>query len=76
MLAVAYGIWGYLAYFLPGDFGCSDDPPCIAEITAERRADFLVVNILMLFVFIISFGAILLGLGVFVAVRDRWGWRT
>src|SRR5262245_57055785 len=48
-LAIAYGIWGYLDYFVPADFGCSGDPACIAEITAERRADFLVVNVGMLF---------------------------
>ena len=76
MLAVGYGIWGYLDYFIPVDFGCSGDPACIAEITAERWADFLVVNIGMLFIFIMSFGALLPGLGVFVAIRDRWGWRT
>src|SRR5262245_20146376 len=75
-LAVAYGIWGYLDYFVPGHLGCSGDPACLAEITAERRADFVVVNIGTLLAFVVSFGGLLLALGIFVAIRDRWSWRT
>jgi hypothetical protein len=76
MLSFAYGIWGYLDFFMPGDFGCSGDPACIAEITAERQMDFVVVNIGMLFAFLLTFGGLLVSLGVFVAILDRWSWHT
>jgi hypothetical protein len=79
MLTIAYGIWGYLDYFVPRvsvDSVCSRDSACIEEITAEGRADFVALNILMPFVFVMSFGSLLLGLGIIVAIFDRWGWRT
>jgi hypothetical protein len=79
MLTIAYGIWGYLDYFVPRvsiDSVCSSDSACIEEITAERRADFLALNILMPFVFVLSFGSLLLGLGIVVAIHDRWSWCT
>jgi hypothetical protein len=71
-LAVAYGVLGYLDYFMPGDSGCFDDSACISQIEAERRLDFMATHIAMLFVFVISFGLLVLGLAVFVAIRDRW----
>ncbi|MCC6890531.1 MAG: hypothetical protein IT536_18555 [Hyphomicrobiales bacterium] len=33
-------------------------------------------NVGMFFVFIMSPGVLLLGLGAFVAISDRWSWRT
>ena len=74
-IAVAYGIWGYLDYFVPADDGCSGDPACIAEIAAERRMDFIWINIGMLFAFIMSLGLFMFGLTVVVAIRDRWSFR-
>jgi hypothetical protein len=72
ILAVAYGVWGYLDFFIPGDTGCAGDPACISEITAERRLDFIATNIGMLLAFIVSLGVLVVGLVVVIAIRDRW----
>jgi hypothetical protein len=72
MLSVAYGGWGYVDFFAPGDTGCAGDPACISEITAERRLDFIATNIGMLLAFIVSFGILMVGLVVVIAIRDRW----
>ena len=79
MLTIAYGIWGYLDYFVPKvslDSVCSTDSACIEEITGERRADFVLLNFFLPFVFVMSFGSLVLGLGIVVAIHDRWSWRT
>ena len=77
-LAVAFGsVVILLDYFSPEDLGCSGDPACIAEIRAEFAPWLSPLGVLvgMLFIFIMSLGSLLLGLGIFVAIRDRWSWR-
>jgi hypothetical protein len=77
-LAVAFAsVVILLDHFSSEDLGCSGDPACIAEIKAEFAPWLSPLGVLvgMLFIFIISFGSLLLGLGIFVAIRDRWSGR-